>query len=208
MKPLPFELQVVSLETIGFGDITPSTTSSKIFWLFYEPIGIINLALAVSITRDTLLEAWESAYKRRKDQLHRKITERKRQRAEEKAKNRAIERHLSSLGAPIYVGTGKSRGHHGKNRGSTLNKAALSPDELEQAHNEAEEELKVGTASPGSPRDGSGLDVEARREEALEEARKLQRILSEQSLNSEAGYKQFIDSISAEERRERLIKVG
>ncbi|KAJ3996122.1 hypothetical protein F5050DRAFT_1761769 [Lentinula boryana] len=56
---------ICSIEAIGFGDVPPTTTSSKVFVCFYAIFGIINLALAVSLTRETVLEALEVGYRKR-----------------------------------------------------------------------------------------------------------------------------------------------
>ncbi|KAF8871171.1 hypothetical protein CPB84DRAFT_1716808 [Gymnopilus junonius] len=50
-------LSVVSIETIGFGDLHPTSAGSRIFTCFYVAGGILNLALAVALSRDALLEA-------------------------------------------------------------------------------------------------------------------------------------------------------
>ncbi|KAJ2929325.1 hypothetical protein H1R20_g7776, partial [Candolleomyces eurysporus] len=49
-------LAVVSIETVGFGDVVPSTTGSRIFTMFYITFGILNLAVAVASVREVLLE--------------------------------------------------------------------------------------------------------------------------------------------------------
>ncbi|KAF8880080.1 hypothetical protein BD779DRAFT_1110534 [Infundibulicybe gibba] len=56
---------LVSIETIGFGDIAPTTTGARIFTCAYSILGIINLALAVSLIRENILEGLEIAYLRR-----------------------------------------------------------------------------------------------------------------------------------------------
>ncbi|KAF5356550.1 hypothetical protein D9758_008291 [Tetrapyrgos nigripes] len=56
---------ICCIETIGFGDITMTTTGSKIFTCLYSVIGILNLALAVSLTRETVIEALEVSYRKR-----------------------------------------------------------------------------------------------------------------------------------------------
>ncbi|CCO33031.1 hypothetical protein BN14_07100 [Rhizoctonia solani AG-1 IB] len=47
---------VVSIETVGFGDIVLTTTLGRVFSIFYNTFGIINLGLAVSTTRETIIE--------------------------------------------------------------------------------------------------------------------------------------------------------
>lgn len=50
-------LTVVSIETIGFGDIHPNTPISYVIVCTYVTFGIINLALAVALSRDAIMEA-------------------------------------------------------------------------------------------------------------------------------------------------------
>jgi hypothetical protein len=41
---------------VGFGDIVLTTTLGRVFSIFYNTFGIINLGLAVSTTRETIIE--------------------------------------------------------------------------------------------------------------------------------------------------------
>ncbi|KAF8906788.1 hypothetical protein CPB84DRAFT_1959857 [Gymnopilus junonius] len=51
-------LSVVTIEPlVWFGDLHPNSTGSRIFMCFYAAGGILNLALAVALSRDALLEA-------------------------------------------------------------------------------------------------------------------------------------------------------
>ncbi|KAL0579653.1 Potassium channel [Marasmius crinis-equi] len=56
---------ICSIETIGFGDVLPVTTGARVFTCLYATFGIINLALAVALARETVLEALEIGYRRR-----------------------------------------------------------------------------------------------------------------------------------------------
>ncbi|EIW74327.1 hypothetical protein CONPUDRAFT_160035 [Coniophora puteana RWD-64-598 SS2] len=56
---------VVSIETVGFGDITPQTTGARIFTCLYSAFGIINVAVVVGLFRETVLEGLEVGYQRR-----------------------------------------------------------------------------------------------------------------------------------------------
>jgi potassium channel subfamily K, other eukaryote len=49
----------------GFGDIQLTSTGSKVFTCFYAIIGIINVGLAVGLTRETVIESLEIGYRRR-----------------------------------------------------------------------------------------------------------------------------------------------
>ncbi|KAG8706743.1 hypothetical protein FRC09_002242, partial [Ceratobasidium sp. 395] len=57
---------VVSIETVGFGDIILTTTAGRVFSIFYNTFGIINLGLAVSTTRETIIESFENSYRKRR----------------------------------------------------------------------------------------------------------------------------------------------
>ncbi|KAK7439790.1 Potassium channel [Stygiomarasmius scandens] len=56
---------VCSIETIGFGDIAVTSAGAKVFTCIYSILGIVNLALAVSLTRETVIEALEASYRQR-----------------------------------------------------------------------------------------------------------------------------------------------
>jgi potassium channel subfamily K len=97
---------VVTIETIGFGDIKPESTGSRIFICIYATFGILNLALLVGMMRDTVLEAVEFSYrkrlravrlKRRAARVRRRIAGRWRE---------AVEWRLRAVGAPIWVKDG------------------------------------------------------------------------------------------------------
>jgi hypothetical protein len=62
---------VVTIETIGFGDISPRTTSARIFSCFYATVGVLNVALMVGLMRDTVLETFEIHYRIRMRKLRR-----------------------------------------------------------------------------------------------------------------------------------------
>ncbi|KJA26795.1 hypothetical protein HYPSUDRAFT_132499 [Hypholoma sublateritium FD-334 SS-4] len=50
-------LAVVSIETIGFGDLHPTSTGTRILACIFITGGILNLALLVALSREALLEA-------------------------------------------------------------------------------------------------------------------------------------------------------
>jgi potassium channel subfamily K, other eukaryote len=47
---------LVSIETIGFGDITPKTIGSRIFVCVYSTIGCLNIGVAIGMCRETAME--------------------------------------------------------------------------------------------------------------------------------------------------------
>jgi hypothetical protein len=61
---------VCSSLTIGFGDITPTTTASQAVSVFYNTFGILNTGLAIAIARETIIESFEQALAERR-KLHR-----------------------------------------------------------------------------------------------------------------------------------------
>ncbi|KAK4685486.1 hypothetical protein P7C73_g4663, partial [Tremellales sp. Uapishka_1] len=208
----PFEnalyYTVVTIETIGFGDITPYTIGAKVFLFLYAPIGILNLsAVAVGTARDTLVESWNAAYRRRRHEVLQRHKLRKQQRAEEAVRRVAIERQLLSIGAPVYVDV-NGGGVRGGARKRKLNVKALSKDQLHRAESEAMEENASKLSS--APGELLPLSEDATEEErklrSLEEAKTLQQNLTEQSLLSEEGYREFQERIAKEEKVENLIK--
>ncbi|KAJ3772262.1 hypothetical protein FB446DRAFT_689583 [Lentinula raphanica] len=94
---------ICSIEAIGFGDIPPTTTGSKVFVCFYAIFGIVNLALAVSLTRETVLEALEVGYRKR---VHAARAKRKNLHWRKRVAQRwreAVEFRLREKGHPIWV---------------------------------------------------------------------------------------------------------
>ncbi|CAE6474241.1 unnamed protein product [Rhizoctonia solani] len=86
---------VVSIETVGFGDIILTTTLGRVFSMFYNTFGIINLGLAVSTTRETIIESFENSYRKRR--VERENLKHAR------AQIRAAEQLLRRMGQPVYV---------------------------------------------------------------------------------------------------------
>ncbi|EJT99411.1 voltage-gated potassium channel [Dacryopinax primogenitus] len=110
---------IVSIETIGFGDIVPITVFSKIFIGFYVTIGILNLALAVSTTRETIIEAFENAYRIRRAKIH----QRRREHRQARKLRQQEEDRLRELGLlPRYVNVRTGR------RGAATKVVPMLPD--------------------------------------------------------------------------------
>lgn len=57
---------VCTVTTVGFGDITPTRTVTRVFNFFYAIVGVVILALTVSTSRDTIIEAFESLVRARR----------------------------------------------------------------------------------------------------------------------------------------------
>ena len=207
---------VVSIETIGFGDISPSTLGAKIFLFFYAPIGILNLAVTVGTARDTIVESWNTAYRRRRYEMIKRHRARKQQRAEEAIRRDAIEEQLTAIGAPLYV-TARGGGVRGGARSRKLNVRALTKDQLQMAEDQALSQIASRQASASMPmtngtNGSAAVDISASRDEkyqkALADARRLQDELTAQSLLSEEGYREFQDRMAKEERMENWVKFG
>ncbi|KAJ7199234.1 hypothetical protein GGX14DRAFT_662452 [Mycena pura] len=94
---------LVSMETIGFGDITPKSTGSRIFTCVHAVFGILTLAFAVGLTRETVLEGLEVGYRKRVQEvrLRRRIA-RWRRRVTNRWRE-AIEWRLREGGHPVWV---------------------------------------------------------------------------------------------------------
>ncbi|KAG8717946.1 hypothetical protein FRC08_006288, partial [Ceratobasidium sp. 394] len=80
---------------VGFGDIVLTTTLGRVFSIFYNTFGIINLGLAVSTTRETIIESFENSYRKRRAERDRMKHAR--------AQIRAAEQMLRRMGVPVYV---------------------------------------------------------------------------------------------------------
>jgi hypothetical protein len=92
---------VETLATIGLGDFSPTSTGGRIALFFIAPGGIVLLAVVIGIARQTILEEFEAAYKRRKALFRQKAAEKK----AEKKKNRHLAVHIKKSG-----GRGGGRG--------------------------------------------------------------------------------------------------
>ncbi|RXW16837.1 hypothetical protein EST38_g9025 [Candolleomyces aberdarensis] len=92
-------LAVVSIETVGFGDVVPSTTGSRIFTMFYITFGILNLAVAVASVREVLLESIVVSLQ---DRIH-AIKQRERQRRIRGRWRDAIIWRLRAQRLPVWI---------------------------------------------------------------------------------------------------------
>ncbi|KAJ7746481.1 hypothetical protein DFH07DRAFT_832698 [Mycena maculata] len=105
---------LVTIETIGFGDIRPGTTGARFFTCIYAAFGIIMVALAVGMMRETVLEGLEVGYRKRVQAVrqHRKVARWKR-----RVSNRwreAVEWRLRDSAYPVWVRDSKDdRAVHG-----------------------------------------------------------------------------------------------
>ncbi|KIJ63107.1 hypothetical protein HYDPIDRAFT_29796 [Hydnomerulius pinastri MD-312] len=94
---------VVSIETIGFGDIIPDDTASRVFVCIYSTLGIVNLAVVVGLFRETVLEGLDIGYQKRiKVVQEKRRNARRRKRAENRWRH-AIVWRLRARKAPIWI---------------------------------------------------------------------------------------------------------
>ncbi|GAA6036322.1 hypothetical protein JCM8097_001666 [Rhodosporidiobolus ruineniae] len=171
---------IVTISTVGFGDIVPVTVRSRIFSLFYDPIGIILLGLTIALARECLIESFEQSYRTRRDKLAKKARERKEERRRRHEERRKREEETRSSGekeveqggmtaaashaarrVSLAVGSTASPADEGKKNGSTTvtsagsSPAAISPTEPGSALAElvfaGQAAAAHGTASASSP---------------------------------------------------------
>lgn len=91
---------VVTVTTCGFGTLYPRTLGSKIFVMFYAPIGIVCIALLFTSARSTILEEFQQNYRERTAKFRQKYRERN----ETKKEHMNLKRKLTQMtrtGKPI-----------------------------------------------------------------------------------------------------------
>lgn len=170
---------------IGFGDITPKSTAAIVFCIIYTTVGIINVGLVVNTTRETVIEAFENAYRKRASEVTRRRHENKIKRQKERQRRLGIERELAAAGLPLYVheevpqDTNTSRHHHGRGGGGVnltiaipnghtklvLNEKGLEAWKKAQANNEKVPEIHVLDEQPDTK-----AEADATRGHALQAA--------------------------------------
>jgi potassium channel subfamily K, other eukaryote len=101
---------VVTIETIGFGDIYPKSTGGRVWISFYGPLGIVFLYVVVTMTRATVLEAMEIGYRQRM-----KVVKEKRRAAAQRKRSmsrwrKAVGWRLKRLEVPVWVKDENKRG--------------------------------------------------------------------------------------------------
>jgi potassium channel subfamily K len=90
---------VVSIETVGFGDLAPKSTSARVFAVFYNTVGILNLGMAISTCRETIIESFEHSYRKRLENLLQSRLIRK----ERRIRKEAIKQALIDAGHNPYI---------------------------------------------------------------------------------------------------------
>ena len=102
---------LVSIETIGFGDIVPTTTGSRLFICIYSAIGFLNLGVVIVTCRETVLEAMEVEYRKRVQKITERWKEIKTRRRVESRWRHALEWRLKEMGMPVWVRDENWHGH-------------------------------------------------------------------------------------------------
>lgn len=159
---------VVSIETIGFGDFHPTDTRSRVFAIVYNTIGILNLGMAISTCRETIIESFEHSYRKRL----RRMAETRSLKREKRFRKTAIENALRKAGLPVFVhvhttdaegqrktvGGGRGGGGYRKRtKHRVLNEKALSTDEMRAAMEEVEAMLHISREH--TPREHQGSKI-------------------------------------------------
>ncbi|KAI0777203.1 hypothetical protein BD413DRAFT_638687 [Trametes elegans] len=94
---------VVSIETIGFGDIVPHSTGARVWTCCYVVCGVVNIGVAIAMCRETVLEGLEIGYRRRMRDMRQRRREARRFRRWEARWTRAVEFRLREAGLPVWV---------------------------------------------------------------------------------------------------------
>ncbi|KAF7338773.1 Tandem pore domain k+ channel [Mycena sanguinolenta] len=106
---------LVSIETIGFGDIQPRTTGARLFTCIYAAFGIVGIALTVSLTRETVLEGLEVGYRKRVQLVRQRRKIGRWKRRVSVRWREAIEWRLRESGFPVWV-RDANQAHNGLGR--------------------------------------------------------------------------------------------
>ena len=148
---------IVTILTVGFGDIVPITTAQRVATCIYATFGIIILGAALRLTAEAVLEDIEVGYRHRLQTYRKNRSERKRERGQVRRWRAAVEKRLVERELEVWTPDKPlppsvlyerpNIRHQGSNfliRGSTfmtqpmrLNTEALSTEELESAAQEA-----------------------------------------------------------------------
>jgi potassium channel subfamily K, other eukaryote len=87
----------------GFGDIVPTTTGGRVFTCLFSIFGFMSLAVTVTLTRETVLEALEIGYRKRVRNVRLRHKEAHRKRKIIERWRAAIEWRLRESGLPIWA---------------------------------------------------------------------------------------------------------
>lgn len=85
---------LTTITSCGFGNILPANTKSKIFFMFYTPVGIVLVALVITTARLTILEEFEQNYIKRRARFRQRHQEKVMQRKEQRNMRRKLKRAI------------------------------------------------------------------------------------------------------------------
>lgn len=68
----------VTILSVGFGDVLPTTTASRIGLFFYSPLGITLFAVTIMIARGTIIEEFENSYSKKRKEFRDRLRGRRR----------------------------------------------------------------------------------------------------------------------------------
>ncbi|GAA5918909.1 hypothetical protein JCM1841_006674 [Sporobolomyces salmonicolor] len=160
LNAIYFSLQTAI--TTGFGDITPSSTGSRIFAIFWNSLGILSFALLVAFTRATALEAMQEEYKTKERLILARLRKGRSSGAVGSAPCPGVfSRYLAFLTCGIY-----------HTKAQQVEEQAVENLEQEQYSTRDERQdrsLDTGSASKVNPKEE---EPELRYEEAIRELRK------------------------------------
>ncbi|GAA5907431.1 hypothetical protein JCM6882_003860 [Rhodosporidiobolus microsporus] len=125
---------ICTITSVGFGDIVPITVGSRVFSYFYDPVGLVLIALTIALARECLIESFEESYRQRRDKLANKARERKegwKKRHEEKEARRMRRekeaREQAAKGQRQEGGDGDGEGATPLQREAQKRKVSLAP---------------------------------------------------------------------------------
>ena len=94
---------VVSIETIGFGDIVPVSTGARVWTCLFISFGVITIGVAIAMCRETIMEGLEIGYRRRVHNFRERRRDARRFRRWEARWRHAVEFRLREKDEPVWV---------------------------------------------------------------------------------------------------------
>lgn len=104
---------VVSIETIGFGDIVARSAGARVWVCVYNVFGVVTLGIVISLCRETVLEGLDIGYRKRLRVLRERRSEARRFRKWQTRWRRAIEWRLRRQGSTVWVSDAQWREEQG-----------------------------------------------------------------------------------------------
>lgn len=168
---------VCTVTTVGFGDVVPTNTSSRIFIFFFAIFGIITMGLTINTARDTIIEGFESLWQSRRNAIFELAREYRTARKAAKKRSAGVEAGLS-------VALMMSASVSGRNTGLSGSQSCNPPP----------------PNRPSSEADRKNLYI-------LSHRLPMESATSTSSLSHADNFKSFSESLLKEERREFQTKL-